>query len=637
MNHASWESVPLSDRPGSGPAAAALDEPPTEIGHWSYPVVSPLRAPHEILALAESSGAGPVGLRTGETWTGTPPQEDFLRRVLAAHMARSRSRKGRPGRDLEPGERAVIPGTNLDMRADAAAAAGRLLAAANQALAAARGRGDEDARRTRRITVASGYRGSEHQERLWRTYFGRYYEETAAARSGLPGGPHGEAAVRHMIEVFRIPSRIAAPGYSNHQNGIAIDLLQERDPADPIRNSTRPEAVQRWRRTWFFQWLQANAGSYGFAPYEREPWHWEYRSGGAPRREAEAVEHDRWTFAEPTGWEESAEPSEAAEPEEYEGYGYGEGAGEDLDARWGPEGTPEAAEPEEGQEPTEWQEEAEGEEDQWAAEAAPGEDPYLEWEQTVWGQPESVRTEDPQWHLTTEQTDTNLPTGPFGSLVADLPGGRRFSYTFTRDDVFWAAKLVSLEAGGTDDAENAAVIWAMLNRYALFAHKDREYPTFTSFIRAYSTTLQPVLRNPKSAEAHMHDRDFVPTGGHYKGTTVPRGQLGRHLKTQAVPWSGIKPESAKRLALRALTGGLPNPGIGNATEFASTRIFWQRRNHTKAEPTRDQWLDYTKAFARHRKLRWIGDRPGLDQRANAFFVHRAAEKLPPDAVRVLVP
>lgn len=223
----------------------------------------------------------------GGTWTGTAAQEDFRRRVLAAHLARSRARTGRPpGRDLTPGELARVTGTGIRMRADAAAAAGRLLAAANRALAEARVRADADAARTRRIDATSGYRHRQHQERLWRGYFPRYYNETADGRARLRGGPHGAAAVRYMIDVFGIPARIAAPGYSNHQNGIAIDFLQRRAPGHRIANSTRGAAVRRWRETWFHRWLRSNARAYGFEPYEREPWHWEYRPTDGPRRAA---------------------------------------------------------------------------------------------------------------------------------------------------------------------------------------------------------------------------------------------------------------------------------------------------------------------------------------------------------------
>ena len=51
----------------------------------------------------------------------------------------------------------------------------------------------------------------------------------------------------------------AAPGYSNHQNGIAIDF-------DVVRNNGKP-----------FEWLAMNAWKYGFIRgVTKERWHWEY-------------------------------------------------------------------------------------------------------------------------------------------------------------------------------------------------------------------------------------------------------------------------------------------------------------------------------------------------------------------------
>lgn len=81
--------------------------------------------------------------------------------------------------------------------------------------------------------------------------------------------------------------------------------------------------------------------------------------------------------------------------------------------------------------------------------------------------------------------------------------------------------------------ENRAVIAAMLNRFALFTH--RVYPTFTSFIRAYSTPLQPALHNKNVARHNMNDPRFEPLGGTYPGTDIPRDQLKRHIALQKTP------------------------------------------------------------------------------------------------------
>jgi subtilisin family serine protease/LAS superfamily LD-carboxypeptidase LdcB len=229
-------------------------------------------------------------------------QAAFREVVLVAHLERSRRRRGAPSPDLSDAELSRVEGTDIRMASVAASHASQLLRAANRALEDARARGDQSVATTQRISAASGYRASAHQARLWRRYFEDYYQQTREARSQLPGGPHSEAAVAYMLDTFRIPDKIAAPGYSNHQQGIAIDFQQVMDAGHQIRNSTSREAVARWRSTWFYHWLEQNAPGFGFVPYTKEPWHWTYRpqaSGGArdvALGEGEAQEHEaEWT------------------------------------------------------------------------------------------------------------------------------------------------------------------------------------------------------------------------------------------------------------------------------------------------------------------------------------------------------
>jgi LAS superfamily LD-carboxypeptidase LdcB len=53
----------------------------------------------------------------------------------------------------------------------------------------------------------------------------------------------------------------AIPGRSKHEQGLAIDF------------SHNGRAIQT-RSSPAFQWLAANAGSYGFRNLPSEPWHW---------------------------------------------------------------------------------------------------------------------------------------------------------------------------------------------------------------------------------------------------------------------------------------------------------------------------------------------------------------------------
>ena len=241
-------------------------------------------------------------------WTGTPDQVAFRDRVLQAHLDASKERKGAPIADLTDADLALVRGTPIRMRKDAAAAADRLLSAARAALAHAQRAGHPDAVKTLGVGAISGYRSRAHQERLWKGYFDGtrrkpkgYYDETALARAVLPGGPHGDRAADHMLRVFRIPDRIAAPGYSNHQAGLAIDLRQERIKGEPVFNSTSKRWVRNWESTWLFEWLLANAGAIGFKRYRKEPWHWTYQPAGGELREegwADHAEMSTWLGAD---------------------------------------------------------------------------------------------------------------------------------------------------------------------------------------------------------------------------------------------------------------------------------------------------------------------------------------------------
>lgn len=229
----------------------------------------------------------------------------------------------------------------------------------------------------------------------------------------------------------------------------------------------------------------------------------------------------------------------------------------------------------------------------------------------------------------TNQAASGMPAGGFGTLVVSAPGRKSFSYKFTPEDALWTARFLVGEAGGRDNKGNQAVIWAMFNRYALFTHP--YYKTFHQFIRAYSTPLQPVLKSSGAAKRHAHKPEFVKTGGTYEGTDIPRGQLDRFLKLQKTPWDKL-PATARSLAERALKGQVPNP-IGNASEFASTKVYFRDR-HKRSPKDFEEWRRFTESFAASKKWNWIGPVSGLDQMDNAFFVQKRVENLPANTVRV---
>jgi D-alanyl-D-alanine carboxypeptidase len=94
------------------------------------------------------------------------------------------------------------------------------------------------------LLPVSGYRSPERQKRLWANALKKY------------GSP---AKARKWV---------APPGGSAHQTGRAIDLY--------LGGRNASENVATLRTLPAYSWLVANAARFGFYPYEKEPWHWEY-------------------------------------------------------------------------------------------------------------------------------------------------------------------------------------------------------------------------------------------------------------------------------------------------------------------------------------------------------------------------
>ncbi len=89
-----------------------------------------------------------------------------------------------------------------------------------------------------------------------------------------------ERKLARGLTVAEILTVNAAPGYSEHHSGCALD----------IGTPDQPPAEESFERTTAFAWLQANAGAYGFVmSYPRdnphgivyEPWHWRYATRAA--------------------------------------------------------------------------------------------------------------------------------------------------------------------------------------------------------------------------------------------------------------------------------------------------------------------------------------------------------------------
>ncbi|MBI4614740.1 MAG: hypothetical protein HY720_14105 [Planctomycetes bacterium] len=214
-------------------------------------------------------------------------------------------------------------------------------------------------------------------------------------------------------------------------------------------------------------------------------------------------------------------------------------------------------------------------------------------------------------------------SGPFGAL--ERSDGVGEPYAFFAEDALWAARMLVGEAGGQDDADNAAVLWCMFNSYMLRPVREI-YPTFTAFVRAYCTPLQPYLKSRGAIERHRK-----------RGTPMVevepgKWQLERHVALQRRAWEDL-PEGARSLVLRAFRGELPSP-CGNATQFCSTAVYFQDKHGRR--PTGEEHAAYTREYAKSKKWIWFPVE-GASPRENCFFVEERFADLPDGVVRTRKP
>ena len=225
-----------------------------------------------------------VGKRTsipsdGLRWFGpaseeTPELMAFMRKVYDLHVKRSKgdfvdTLPDGALDDVEPYKKA---------RKDAAAKAREMLKAARAKLEA------DGLTDTVRIGVLSAYRSADHQFDIWQGKttkgkggFPHYYAQTKATRRNPRyGGEHSDKAAAYLAEYMA--NCVAAPGYSNHQDGLALDLGTRKG---------KGRLIKLYKGSWFHDWLRMNASTYHFEPLPSEAWHWTYRPppGGS---EAEA-------------------------------------------------------------------------------------------------------------------------------------------------------------------------------------------------------------------------------------------------------------------------------------------------------------------------------------------------------------
>jgi len=204
---------------------------------------------------------------SGLSWSGaTVDQLEFLKKVYDINLTRKAGRTF--VNDVPSTELATVEG-RYELRTVAAGSALRMLQAARAAAIAAS--------QNVQVGLTSAYRSATRQFGLWNDYVtNQYYPNTKKHRQGLEGGEHGDEAAQYLARYTS--GRIATPGYSNHNNGLALDIRNTENSVI-LRNRTNNTATTAWRKTWLWDWLVANAATYHF--YQNtsidEPWHWVYR------------------------------------------------------------------------------------------------------------------------------------------------------------------------------------------------------------------------------------------------------------------------------------------------------------------------------------------------------------------------
>jgi hypothetical protein len=216
---------------------------------------------------------------------GTEEQTAFKRQVYEAHVAAAaRARKFSMG--VAPQDLMSI-GEGQQLRKDAAPDMIALLAKARADLKAAQDAGDAQAQTVKSIKVGNSYRDTKQDFGLWDGYFAQYYEETRKAREAAEGGEHGPKAVAIMVAHYT--GAKAAPGFSNHTSGIAVDFatVEGKDTLGSYKSQN-----ERWKKSWLHKWLVANADNFNYEPLATEAFHWSHKAvenkPAEPPHEAEA-------------------------------------------------------------------------------------------------------------------------------------------------------------------------------------------------------------------------------------------------------------------------------------------------------------------------------------------------------------
>jgi hypothetical protein len=221
-------------------------------------------------------GVAPVlAIRVKSTSTraailGDSDRDRFMRRVYEAQVKRAVDEGRLPIDDLREAMLEVVAGAHK-MRRDAAEQCILLLNQARSDLRRQKGEGNQEALKVSDIGVFSAYRSVKHDTAAWHSAFNQHLKATKNERAKLRGGEYGDEALKMMVMIMRRFK--AAPGFSRHTSGVAVDFKTTEDNRTLTADSNQNAL---WKKTWFHKWLVKNARKFKFRPLATEAWHWEY-------------------------------------------------------------------------------------------------------------------------------------------------------------------------------------------------------------------------------------------------------------------------------------------------------------------------------------------------------------------------
>jgi hypothetical protein len=201
-------------------------------------------------------------------------EERFKHAVMQEQVDRRVRRGSTPVYELVKEDRLPIEGS-YEMHKDVAPHFLKMYTALKAALAAEKTARIAAALRVKMVGVASAYRHSNHDRKLWNSYYPGYLKSTEPARKRAPGGPARRPAVEAFVNFM--DGRKAPPGFSNHTRGIAVDFQTQEDGQPLCTTDTSPPSRARWLTTWLHHWLAAHAHEHKFYQLKTEEFHWEYQ------------------------------------------------------------------------------------------------------------------------------------------------------------------------------------------------------------------------------------------------------------------------------------------------------------------------------------------------------------------------